>query len=356
VPNYMKIDLFASELHPFGPNIHLVYQLSTGAIIYMDPDYSDILSDEPDVNVSDLFKSGIFEEDAAELNRTYQKIIQAEYSGIFKLRLHTPSGVRWFEICPLLAGYNGNRVILCTLKNTTAEVEQTEVIARYANKKNSILHMLAHDLRGPLNIANSVLKSIDLRQDVEVLHKKTGYIAEILEQSIELIADLVNREMLETAEVVLLKKRVDIVKKVKEYLAECKRSEILAQRSFSLTSSAEVILIEIDEAKFMQVINNLLANSLKFTNPHGKIHLDINEKEREVHFTFSDNGIGIPQTDLSVIFDKFSRARRTGLNGEASVGLGLSIVKTIIDWHKGRVWCESNVEQGTAFHITLPKI
>jgi two-component system sensor histidine kinase VicK len=352
----MKIDVFTSALHPFGPNIHLVYQLSTGTIIYLDPDYSKILPNEPSVNVSDLFKAGLFDEDAAELNRIYEKIIQGDFSGIFKLRLNTSAGTRWFEISPILADYDANRVILCTLKNITAEVEQTEVIARYANKKNSILHMLAHDLRGPLNIANSVLKSIDLRQDVQVLHKKTGYIAEILEQSIELIADLVNREMLETAEVVLLKKRVDIVKKMKEYLAECKRSEILAQRNFSFSSSADVIFIEIDEAKFMQIINNLLANSLKFTNPHGNIHLDINEHDREIHFTFGDNGIGIPQTDLSVIFDKFSRARRTGLNGEASVGLGLSIVKTIIDWHKGKVWCESIVEQGTSFHITLPKI
>jgi two-component system sensor histidine kinase VicK len=355
VPTYMKIDVLSSALHPFGPNIHLAYQISTGTILHLDAKYAGILADDLGLKAADLIKL-FYDEDAAELNRTYERIIRGDFSGMFKLRLRAPAGKLWFEVCPVIANYNENLVILCSLKDITAEVEQTEVIARYANKKNSILHMLAHDLRGPLNIANSVVKSIDLQQEVEVLHKKTGYIAQILEQSIHLITDLVSREMLDTAEVVLLKKRVDIVKKLKEYLAECKRSQILAQRSFSFTSSADLIFIDIDEGKFMQVINNLLANSLKFTKPNGNIHIDITEHEEEVHFTFSDNGIGIPKTDLSVIFDKFSRARRTGLNGEASVGLGLSIVKTIIDWHKGRIWCDSTVEQGTAFHIDLPKI
>ncbi len=151
-------------------------------------------------------------------------------------------------------------------------------------------------------------------------------------------------------------KRLNIVKKISEYLEECRKSEASADRVFNLTSSAKSIYIDLDEAKFMQIMNNLVTNALKFTHPGGVIEVDILEKANGVLFSFGDNGIGIPEEFHSELFDKFTRARRKGLNGEPTLGLGLSIVKTIVEWHNGRVWVESQENTGTKFFFELPKV
>ena len=67
-----------------------------------------------------------------------------------------------------------------------------------------------------------------------------------------------------------------------------------------------------------------------------------------------DTGVGIPEKFHEKLFEKFSTARRTGLKGEPSVGLGMSIIKTIIEWHEGKIWFESQQNKGTTFYIEIP--
>ena len=91
----------------------------------------------------------------------------------------------------------------------------------------------------------------------------------------------------------------------------------------------------------MQVINNLISNSIKFTPDGGEITVSLEEKENTVLITVADTGIGIPEKYHDTLFDKFTRARRPGIKGEPSVGLGMSIIKTIVEWHQGTIWFES---------------
>lgn len=215
--------------------------------------------------------------------------------------------------------------------------------------------MLGHDLRGPLNVAKSLIKAMEQESSNVAAIDKSRSIAAIIQQSINLITNLVSRELAETTGTVLVKKLVDIVWLLSDYMEECRRSSDLADRTFSLTSSAPAIFISMDDAKFMQVINNLLSNALKFTGPGGLIQVELKDLGGQLQIKFSDNGIGIPELLLPQIFDKFTNARRPGLHGEPSLGLGLSIVKTIIAWHDGTIFCESIEGVGTSFLITLPK-
>ena len=128
------------------------------------------------------------------------------------------------------------------------------------------------------------------------------------------------------------------------------------QITFSCRSSKERIFAEIDEDKFMQVINNLISNSLKFTPKNGNIDVYLTESKKQVLITVADNGIGIPKKYHATLFEKFTNARRNGLNGEQSTGLGMSIIKTIIEWHKGKIWFDSEENKGTTFYIELPKV
>ena len=244
---------------------------------------------------------------------------------------------------------------MSAITNDTPEELNQNMLIKYANKKNSILHMLAHDLRGPLGVANSLVKTINQQTDPDALKKKTNYIANILEQSIDLINDLVAREELEATAVKFIKKRINIAQLLADYMEECRRSHQLAERTITYVSSAEEIYVNLDNSKFMQIINNLISNALKFTQPGGHIKLTVNAEGQHVNLQMADDGIGIPKDLLPVIFDKFTPAARAGINGEPTIGLGLSIVRTIVEWHDGEISCDSEEGKGTSFNIRLPR-
>ena len=105
----------------------------------------------------------------------------------------------------------------------------------------------------------------------------------------------------------------------------------------------------------MQVIINLISNAQKFTGDDGKIEVVVEADEKEVIIQIQDNGIGIPKDLQPFLFDKFTRARRQGLKGEPSIGLGMSIIKTIIEWHEGSITFKSTEGKGTTFTIKIPR-
>ena len=109
----------------------------------------------------------------------------------------------------------------------------------------------------------------------------------------------------------------------------------------------------IDETKFIQAINNLISNSIKFTPDGGTITLNLSVEENKLRIEVADTGIGIPEKFHEKLFDKFNLAGRTGLKGENSVGLGMSIIKTIVEWHEGKIWFKSEENKGTSFFIEL---
>ncbi|RZM20412.1 MAG: HAMP domain-containing histidine kinase, partial [Pedobacter sp.] len=289
------------------------------------------------------------------ITKACQDLISGTSQGSISVCLKHPQGARWLSINPIIAYQEGKKLILGTITDITAEVINNQTIIGYADKKNSILHMLAHDLRGPLGIGRNVLKSMGTQLQDTVLIEKTENIVSILENAISMINDLVTREFLETTEVMLSKKRIDLVRKIGDYVQECRRTNWLTERIFEFNSNAPSIFLPVDEAKFIQVINNLISNALKFTRPGGRISIELIDFPSTVEMRFSDDGIGIPKELMPELFRKFTPAGRTGLMGEPTVGLGMSIINTIISWHNGTIRCESEEGKGTTFLISIPK-
>jgi two-component system sensor histidine kinase VicK len=350
----MSISHLPQPGFPFGHNIHFAYSTASGQFLFLHTSLDWILSDREGSD-TDTLVSKIEPEDLLYLQDIFSNILSGSFTGRITFKLRGPEQARWLQVTPFLGQHEDSEIITGTVTDVTDEVQNMHSITRFTDKKNSILHMLGHDLRGPLNIAKSLMKTITRQVEDPVLLEKTQQIAGILQQSIDMISDLVKREFLEIVSAELVKKRVNIVKLVKDYLEECKRSEDLAGISFHLSSSSDKIFIKLDNAKFMQVINNLISNSLKFTPAGGTISVAIDEQGDQVNFKVSDTGIGIPENLIPEIFEKFTTARRPGLRGEPTLGLGLSIVKAIIGWHQGWISCESKEGTGTTFFIRLPK-
>jgi signal transduction histidine kinase len=101
----------------------------------------------------------------------------------------------------------------------------------------------------------------------------------------------------------------------------------------------------------LQVFSNLVGNAVKFTPEHGTITVRAVEEEGGVHFSVTDTGPGIPESELPHLFERYWQAKKTSGTG---AGLGLYIAQGIIGAHGGRIWVESKVGQGTTFHFTLP--
>jgi two-component system sensor histidine kinase VicK len=250
------------------------------------------------------------------------------------------------------------RMLTGYLEDITIDAEHENKLNEYSNKKNSILNILSHDLAGPLGSIKNLSALLTRKtkalenQDID---KLIASIERISKKAIHMLQEFVKQEFIESAGVELLINRTDLIQGIDSLMTEYKQSENEMGLTFVFNTTHPQVYAAIDETKFMQAINNLISNAIKFTPDGGTIRLDVAEKEDTILITIADTGIGIPKKFHDHLFDKFNPARRTGLKGEPSVGLGMSIIKTIIEWHRGSIWFESEENIGTTFYIELPK-
>lgn len=116
----------------------------------------------------------------------------------------------------------------------------------------------------------------------------------------------------------------------------------------------EPVHIHIDQQAVRRVVENIISNAVKFSNPEGEVVVKLIRYANVANISVSDQGIGIPKKFRPYMFDKFSRATRRGTAGEESSGLGLYIAKNIVEKHHGSIWFESEEGRGTNFFVDLP--
>lgn len=250
------------------------------------------------------------------------------------------------------------RLVTGFAEDITKSKEYTFNLLKYNSKKDSTLEILSHDLASPMNtlqgLAQLVAKRTEQYEDAR-LKETLQMMQETCKRGVELIRDFVAGEFLESSNVDLKKQRVDIVQKIGIVIDNYKQGEEVIPKTFAFSASRERIFLYADDMKFMQVINNLISNAIKFTRDGGVIKTHIEDQGEAVLITVQDNGVGIPEHLQQGLFEKFTKARRPGLKGEKSTGLGMSIIRTIVEWHGGKIWFKSQEGQGTTFFIQLPK-
>lgn len=122
-----------------------------------------------------------------------------------------------------------------------------------------------------------------------------------------------------------------------------------------LVVDGEEEIVFADKDKMSQVIVNLLSNALKYTPEGGKVEVNIKGAEDTTEISIKDSGNGIPPEDLPYIFERFYRADKSRNRLTGGAGIGLTITKSIIEAHKGRIEVQSELEKGTEFTVSLPK-
>ena len=339
--------------------LFFIYDLIQKQFTYMNPTCISFFGlKDHNIKAKELLKS-VHPEDQEYVLSQFKTCIDGQTVVDAECRIRRGKYERWLSITPFVSTENGEHLLIGQAEDITANKENSEILNKHNNKKNSILNILAHDLAGPIGTVQNL--SVLLARETAHLNspqisRYISIISKISKTNISLIQDFLNQEFLESSNVKLLKTRVELVKKIKMLTQEYLDTQSELKIQFICDANKESIYVEIDEDKFMQVINNLISNALKFTPDGGTIRLNMEENENDIVVSVADSGIGIPQQYHTTLFDKFSDARRNGLKGEHSTGLGMSIIKNIVDWHHGEIWFNSKENIGTTFYIRLQKI
>ena len=120
-------------------------------------------------------------------------------------------------------------------------------------------------------------------------------------------------------------------------------------------TEVEEEIIACDPDKIERIILNLLSNAIKYTEADGKISVNIYSDKENVYITVSDTGIGIPEEKINNIFERYEQIDNKLTRNFNGSGIGLSLVRSLVEMHEGRVWVESKVNEGSKFIISLPK-
>ncbi|WP_419801367.1 ATP-binding protein [Mucilaginibacter sp.] len=345
------------------PRLCFAFDVSTKQFIYANAAFEAFFNIKFEQVSARILLKMIHPEDLDYLKDSYSSLKPGSFKNNIEFRMQLPQGKECYLKSSLLYdvqadGQDTKHILTGYLEDITAEKDHINKLNEYSNKKNSVLNILSHDLAGPLgsiqNLSALISRKTKLLED-EDIKKWLDLIEKISKKSINLIQEFVKQEFIESAGAALVKKRVNLVNALKSLVGEYLESEKQMSLKFDLQISNEPVFAEIDEAKFLQAISNLISNAVKFTPDDGKITIGLEEQETTVRITIADTGIGIPQKFHAGLFDKFNNACRTGLKGEPSVGLGMSIIKTIIDWHEGKIWFESEENNGSKFYIEIKK-
>ena len=220
--------------------------------------------------------------------------------------------------------------------------------------KNEFIATASHELRTPLAIIQGysevMLENADLvaeqqREFLAVIHDKALALEKI-------VADLLDVSRIETGRMICLEfGEVDVVEEIRQVVNQFQQ-EATSHR-FSLALPAEAINLSIDRLKIVQVLENLLSNAVKFSPKGSEIVVTAAVLGDCFRVMVADQGRGITVEEQRQIFDKFYRAD-TSNTAVAGLGLGLYLVRKIIESHRGRVWLESVPGQGSQFYFCLP--
>jgi signal transduction histidine kinase len=241
-------------------------------------------------------------------------------------------------------------------RNASLAIDNAHLYARSQQAlraREEVLAIVSHDLRNPLNavtLAASLLKmsealSPDAREQIETIDISARRMARLIE-------DLLDVTRLEGGKRLPIERApVEVASVLDEVMELFKAQAAAGSVNLQVRKGEDVPAVYADRHRILQVLSNLIGNSLKFTPAGGVITVAAEKRDSEVLFVESDTGPGIEKQHLSDIFSPYWQAKRAERLG---AGLGLPIAKGIVESHGGRIWVESEPGKGTRFLFTLP--
>jgi signal transduction histidine kinase len=247
------------------------------------------------------------------------------------------------------------RALLRMRKAEHERQKALEALKEADRRKDEFLAMLAHELRNPLAPIRNAVEILQLSGD-RMVHERAR---ELIRRQVAHLARLVD-DLLEVSRItqrkVVLQRRVVSLRSIVDSAVEVARPLLDAHHhTLAVRLPEDDLWLDVDSVRLSQVIGNLLHNAAKFTPPAGAVALDAVRKGDVLEICVTDNGVGIAPGLLSSVFELFSQADRSLERSQGGLGIGLSLVKGLVEMHGGTVSAQSaGVGQGSRFTIHLP--
>ena len=342
-------------------HVHFIYDEATRRVVYTNPAYEAVLHGHVALVNEELpgLLARLHPEDQAYLAHYWKLWVRGQISDEVELRLLTPEQpAQWFCLTPYAERTaSGTMVVAGSLRDISVSKRHQHHTDTFNTRKNATLEILSHDLSNTFLMVQQI--SAYLREELSIpAESQAAELLRVLEtssqQSVHMIRELVNIEFLSSVNTDLKRERVEVGAALAPPLEELQRRQDLLGHHFTYELPTEPIYANLDVNKMTQVLTNLLSNAIKFTPDGGRIRVAFEPCSDCVRIHVVDTGVGIPEALQPHLFERFTKARRPGLRGEQTTGLGMVLCQTIVEWHHGKLSVVSAEGQGTTVTVELP--
>ncbi len=236
------------------------------------------------------------------------------------------------------------------------------------DEKNEFMGIAAHDLRNPLGAITGYAEI--LIEEMESLRPSVpepgaravreagecaGRIRETSRRMAEMVQNLLDANRIERGEMQLNLAPTDIGSALNSVVETQRAHATAKQQTIHLESESTPVLVLVDPSVTVQIVENLVSNAVKYSPPGKDIFVRLKKHVQGVRVEVQDQGPGLSAEDQKKLFGKFARLSAKPTGGEHSTGLGLSIVKKMVEAMNGKVWCESELDRGATFIVEFTK-
>jgi signal transduction histidine kinase len=233
--------------------------------------------------------------------------------------------------------------------------EQNERLREADRLKDEFVALISHDLRTPLT---SITGYVELALEEDLTDDVRGFLQVVARNSdrlLRLVNDLLFVARLQAGDVMLEEEDLDLAELVRDGVRAMEPRA--AGKEITLTCEVEAVpLVHVDRGRFLQVLDNLVSNALKFTPEGGEVHVRLGERDGNIRLEVSDSGMGISAADQRRLFERFFRAGNAVEQQVPGTGLGLYICRAIAEAHEGTISVRSELGEGSTFRLELPLV
>lgn len=267
--------------------------------------------------------------------------------GLRRINVIEKPGHRFYQVVTTPIAGGGEWAVLIVFHDLT-DVQRTDQIRR------DFVANVSHELRTPLAALKSVVETLadgaleDESVAREFLRRADGEV----DRLVQLVEELLELSRIESGDQPLVLRDTDVASLLSEVAERLRPQAARARQSLNLDLSPELGSVSLDSARIERAVLNLLHNAIKFTPAEGEVTLSARREDASLLIEVRDTGVGIAQSDLSRIFERFYKADHSRASGGS--GLGLALVKHAVEAHGGSVSVESQQPRGSVFSLHIP--
>lgn len=263
-----------------------------------------------------------------------------------------------FSVAPIFDDRHRTTGVVLIFSDQTERRQTLEQLRDANRRKDEFLATLAHELRNPLAPISTGVELLKLAaDDREMMEEVVGTMERQTRHMVRLIDDLLDVSRITRGKVELRKSEVQLSQVIQDAVEATRPLVDDARHELQVILPDQPIVLYADPNRLTQVLSNVLNNAAKYTPLGGVIRLEAQRIQNKVAITIEDNGMGITPEDQEHIFEMFTQARHSAEQGHSGLGIGLTLVKRLVEMHGGTVEVQSGgSHQGTCFRILLPDI